>query len=193
MKTTQARTDHETITQILAGCTAVLLVALTAHAARSGAITASAVFCLATLCLATGYFSAEVARQTGSEPPLAMAFGIPFLMLCNAHVVAASDGRLVFALIAFSGFVVTPCVAWLQGDLARTEHTERAPRPALARRIRKQRPAHRRIAHASCQVCGERLTHDVVSCAQCETPHHADCFRYAEKCSTFGCGCRRAA
>lgn len=185
MRSTRARNDHETITQYLAACTALLLVALTAHVSRSGAVTATGFFSLATLCLATGYFSAEVSRQGGSDSPLAMGFAVTFLMVCNAHVIAGGDGQLAFALISFSGFVVMPCVAWLQGELP-------ARRPVV-RRTRKPRAAHRRIASASCQVCGERLTHDVVSCVECETPHHADCFRYAEKCSTFGCGCRRAA
>jgi hypothetical protein len=41
---------------------------------------------------------------------------------------------------------------------------------------------------AMCQVCGTSLTGaPVVRCASCSTLHHADCWDYAKKCSTFGC------
>ncbi len=41
-----------------------------------------------------------------------------------------------------------------------------------------------------CQVCGEAPGKaSVVLCAQCETPHHAECWRFIGKCSTFACGC----
>ncbi|MBI2944602.1 MAG: DUF3592 domain-containing protein [Candidatus Wallbacteria bacterium] len=40
-----------------------------------------------------------------------------------------------------------------------------------------------------CRVCGEALTGpSVVSCVQCETPTHRDCFRYAGACPLYGCG-----
>lgn len=45
----------------------------------------------------------------------------------------------------------------------------------------------------SCQVCGQGLLSDVVSCLTCATPHHADCFDYTGRCSTYGCGCELAA
>jgi len=38
-----------------------------------------------------------------------------------------------------------------------------------------------------CQVCGELLTCDVVSCDQCATLHHQDCWTYAGGCSTYAC------
>lgn len=43
-----------------------------------------------------------------------------------------------------------------------------------------------------CLVCGTRLESDVVRCKKCRTPHHEDCWRYARRCATYGCGGRRA-
>lgn len=41
----------------------------------------------------------------------------------------------------------------------------------------------------TCKVCGESIDGaGIVHCSKCETPHHSDCFQYAGKCSTFGCG-----
>lgn len=39
-----------------------------------------------------------------------------------------------------------------------------------------------------CPVCNARLEGDLVSCAGCSTPHHAECWRYFGKCSRFACG-----
>ena len=39
-----------------------------------------------------------------------------------------------------------------------------------------------------CQVCGSELGGNVVKCRRCGTPHHADCWKYTGRCSTFGCG-----
>ncbi|MBI2900030.1 MAG: hypothetical protein HYY17_07580 [Planctomycetes bacterium] len=39
-----------------------------------------------------------------------------------------------------------------------------------------------------CQVCTSPLAETVVRCAKCGTPHHADCWKYLGKCSTYGCG-----
>jgi hypothetical protein len=43
---------------------------------------------------------------------------------------------------------------------------------------------------ARCGVCGEGLTHEIVVCQRCNTPHHRDCWRYAGGCATYGCGGR---
>jgi len=41
---------------------------------------------------------------------------------------------------------------------------------------------------SACQVCGASLSGaPIVRCEKCRTPHHADCWDYAKKCSTFGC------
>ncbi|HEX7899603.1 MAG TPA: RING finger protein [Planctomycetota bacterium] len=51
------------------------------------------------------------------------------------------------------------------------------------------------VHDAECQVCGAGLTEDVVRCARCDTAHHADCWTYVGRCSTYGCGekvCRPA-
>lgn len=45
---------------------------------------------------------------------------------------------------------------------------------------------------ARCQVCAQPLVERVVTCAKCETPHHAGCFEFAGQCSTYACGSRDA-
>jgi hypothetical protein len=42
-----------------------------------------------------------------------------------------------------------------------------------------------------CQICGESITHELVHCRRCKTPHHEDCWEYFGGCSTFGCGEKR--
>ncbi len=48
----------------------------------------------------------------------------------------------------------------------------------------------------TCQVCGKKITaeerEDWVACLKCGTRHHADCWAYTEKCSTYACGSRRS-
>jgi len=39
-----------------------------------------------------------------------------------------------------------------------------------------------------CQVCGDIITSDAVSCKSCRTLHHEDCWEYHGACSTYGCG-----
>ena len=39
-----------------------------------------------------------------------------------------------------------------------------------------------------CQVCGDKISSDIVFCRSCKTPHHHDCWVYYRKCSTYGCG-----
>jgi len=46
------------------------------------------------------------------------------------------------------------------------------------------------IDEALCCVCCERLTHEIVLCVRCKTPHHRDCWEYSGGCSTYGCGGR---
>jgi hypothetical protein len=43
-----------------------------------------------------------------------------------------------------------------------------------------------------CQVCGGPLETNLVACARCATPHHADCWSYTRRCSTYGCGGSRS-
>lgn len=38
-----------------------------------------------------------------------------------------------------------------------------------------------------CQVCGQGLDENLVSCVTCETLHHKDCWEYNGRCATFGC------
>jgi len=39
----------------------------------------------------------------------------------------------------------------------------------------------------SCPVCGEGLPGAPVACPRCETPHHAECWEFAEGCAIYGC------
>lgn len=39
-----------------------------------------------------------------------------------------------------------------------------------------------------CQVCGQSLDGIVVACNSCDSLHHEDCWTYAGRCATFGCG-----
>ena len=39
-----------------------------------------------------------------------------------------------------------------------------------------------------CQICGDEIVDQSVVCTACETPHHADCWKYYGACSTYGCG-----
>lgn len=39
-----------------------------------------------------------------------------------------------------------------------------------------------------CKVCGTGFEQDSILCAQCETPHHTDCFLYSRGCSVYACG-----
>jgi predicted Zn-ribbon and HTH transcriptional regulator len=42
-----------------------------------------------------------------------------------------------------------------------------------------------------CPVCSCETAAKDVLCRSCHTPHHKDCWEYAEVCSVFGCGERR--
>jgi hypothetical protein len=44
------------------------------------------------------------------------------------------------------------------------------------------------LEHLECSVCGEEIDEDLVLCRRCKTPHHRECWLYAGRCSTFGCG-----
>lgn len=39
----------------------------------------------------------------------------------------------------------------------------------------------------NCPVCGTGLRDRVVKCEGCRTPHHADCWAYMGRCSTYAC------
>jgi hypothetical protein len=42
----------------------------------------------------------------------------------------------------------------------------------------------------ACQICGTGASEAWVRCARCDTPHHLECWRYADGCSTYACGSR---
>ena len=48
------------------------------------------------------------------------------------------------------------------------------------------------LGRSECQICGAALEGLVVRCTRCATPHHQDCWEYAGRCSTYGCGERRS-
>ena len=39
-----------------------------------------------------------------------------------------------------------------------------------------------------CQVCGDGMQTDLVSCLSCKTLHHRDCWKFVGVCSTYACG-----
>lgn len=41
-----------------------------------------------------------------------------------------------------------------------------------------------------CQICGMSEGGGTVRCVRCRTPHHAECWTYVGRCSTYGCGSR---
>ncbi|MBI4870798.1 MAG: hypothetical protein HY814_04445 [Candidatus Riflebacteria bacterium] len=44
-----------------------------------------------------------------------------------------------------------------------------------------------------CRVCGEQIGPDgVLSCKDCGTPHHKDCWEFTGGCSVYGCGGSRS-
>ena len=45
-----------------------------------------------------------------------------------------------------------------------------------------------RLSNPTCRVCGQTIVGGLLYlCPACETPHHADCWKYAGGCSVFGC------
>jgi hypothetical protein len=46
---------------------------------------------------------------------------------------------------------------------------------------------------AECPVCGTAMTVGTVRCEACRTPHHAECWKYMGRCSTYACKGTRAA
>jgi hypothetical protein len=43
-----------------------------------------------------------------------------------------------------------------------------------------------------CPVCGTPMNQKTVRCELCRTPHHAECWDYMGRCSTFACGGKRS-
>jgi len=53
----------------------------------------------------------------------------------------------------------------------------------------REAPSAAPASDATCQVCGDPFGHgQVVHCIKCLTAHHADCWRYMGRCSTYACG-----
>jgi hypothetical protein len=42
-------------------------------------------------------------------------------------------------------------------------------------------------AGTHCLVCGSDVCAPTIWCPRCQTPYHAECYRYAGKCSIYGC------
>lgn len=43
------------------------------------------------------------------------------------------------------------------------------------------------VEHVKCPICSEEITHNVVVCSRCKTPHCLDCWQYNGQCATFAC------
>jgi len=116
---------------------------------------------------------------------------------CHGIDLRLDDGRTLTLAPGYPEALVTPLAAVLR---ERHRWLVAAPRPAAPLpRAAPFRPVTEirfiddaQEAHAGeCQVCGRTMSGDVVSCAQCRTPHHRDCWDYNRKCSTFACGSKR--
>lgn len=44
------------------------------------------------------------------------------------------------------------------------------------------------VREIRCPVCWGNVDSNVVACDRCESPHHDDCFAFADGCGVFGCG-----
>lgn len=47
-------------------------------------------------------------------------------------------------------------------------------------------------AGGECPVCGTAMTTGTVRCELCRTPHHAECWQYMGRCSTYACQGKRS-
>lgn len=68
-------------------------------------------------------------------------------------------------------------------------------RPARAPRrkpVRSGLPITLELERARCPICAAALTGKVVTCTDCSTPHHAECFAFTAACATYACGSRAA-
>ena len=43
------------------------------------------------------------------------------------------------------------------------------------------------VNDVKCPICSEEITHDMVVCTRCKTPHCHDCWQYNGQCATFAC------
>ena len=41
---------------------------------------------------------------------------------------------------------------------------------------------------ATCLICGDPISEQLINCRSCRTPHHQECWEYLGQCSTYGCG-----
>lgn len=54
-----------------------------------------------------------------------------------------------------------------------------------------ERPQTQVLDEIKCQVCGEEIKTDLVTCFRCRTPHCKECWEYNGSCATYACGERR--
>jgi hypothetical protein len=77
---------------------------------------------------------------------------------------------------------------------ANAENSRKGPRaPALPRPRDVELGEVRALSGGLCQVCGAPMAGEIVRCELCRTPHHAECWSYMGRCSTYACKGRRAA
>lgn len=74
-------------------------------------------------------------------------------------------------------FVRFALETYSQAMLTRTEGIEFVAEPSrkVAEQIR-------------CQICGEEIRSELVTCVRCQTPHCRECWEYNGQCATYGCG-----
>jgi len=128
-----------------------------------------------------------------SEPAEAQAFLTPHvqrrLMIlrlvpseCDGACVRIEYGRIsVSRSVPLADPVAMRQFAKLALELVQAE----AAQEAAEIRVLKI-PAESRLA-PNCPICGEPITDDVVACADCQTAHHRECWKYFGRCAVYAC------
>ena len=49
-------------------------------------------------------------------------------------------------------------------------------------------PQGKIVDEIKCQICGEEIQSELVTCVRCRTPHCRECWEYNGQCATYGCG-----
>lgn len=130
-----------------------------------------------------------------------LQFGLPTAALVgNLAVLAQPAGLLSVTILVARGVLSLQDVALIHRVHRSLEFAPPGSVPRLRRTVRPAAalPRSPEVMLLSvdaggtprCPVCGEEVTSDEVRCGDCQTPHHADCFRYNGACGMYACGGR---
>lgn len=112
-----------------------------------------------------------------------MAELLLFLLLVIMKRVAFLVGRALRA----EGVSVREEVASMQPPVPRPRTVRFQVKPSPTGQYVGPAYAARASSGTECQICGTALQGDLVSCRDCSTLHHGDCWTYSGGCSTYGC------